>query len=193
MDVKRENLVVVSARDEVTMGMYVDDLRELVIRPTLLLLDEWSPTAENLLLGTAAQESQLGFRLQHDEGSGLGCYRISARTHIQVWDEYLVTDPELASRLRGLASQQQFLRSPHNELITNLGYATGIAWMVYKRHKLMTHDDASVRDLAEYWLDYYSIRDEQGAQKIHNRKTQLDRFAQNFKKLVLREKKNLAA
>lgn len=176
------------------MGIYADDLRELVIRPTLVSLDEWSPTVENLLLGTAAQESLLGFKMQSPQENGVGLYRISAHTHIQVWDQYLVTDPELASRVRGLASQQQFLKSPHTELITNLGYATGIAWMIYKRHRQTLPEDADTSALAQYWLDFYNKRDDQNIQTIFNRdEAQVDKFVQNYRKLVLREKKDLAA
>ena len=175
------------------MGIYANDLRELVIRPTLLALNEWSSSAENLLLGTAAQESHLGFRMRSEKDNGLGIFCISAQTHLQIWDKYLVTDPELASRVRGLASQQQFLKTPHNELIINLSYATGIAWMIYKRHQLALMDDASAHDLARYWLRYYCVRDEQSVQKVHGEDCQLENFVANYRALVLHENKNLAA
>lgn len=174
------------------MGIYANDLRELVIRPTLLALNEWSPTAENLLLGTAAQESGLGFRMQSDKGVGMGIYCISAQTHINVWDKYLVTDPELASRTRGLASQQQFLKTPHTELIINLSYATGIAWMIYKRHQLFFADNLSAHELAKYWLNYYCARDDQGVQKAHT-DSLIENFIANYNALVLHTNKNLAA
>lgn len=175
------------------MGIYVNDLRELIIRPALEQLNEWSQTAENLLLGTAAQESQLGFRMQSNTDSGLGLYRISAKTHTQIWDEFLVTDSELASRLRGLASQQQFLKSPHNELISNLGYASGIAWMIYKRRHLKLPDSTNVHELAKYWFNYYCARDEQNVQTMSSDNSGIDKFEQNYRSLILHENKNLAA
>jgi hypothetical protein len=175
------------------MGIYVNDLRELVIRPTLLALDIWSPTAENLLLGTAAQESDLGFRMQSDKDCGLGIYFISARAHTQVWDKYLVTDPELASRVRGLASQQQFLKNPHSELVINLSYATAIAWMIYKRQQIVLTDNPSAHELARYWLHYYCARDEQAVQKPHNDDSQIESFVTRYRALVLHENKILAA
>jgi hypothetical protein len=178
---------------EVIMGIYATDLRELIIRPTLVALNEWSQTAEDLLMGTAAQESQLGFRMHADDDSGIGLYRISTQTHTQVWDNYLITDPELASRLRGLASQQQFLKSPHNELIINLSYATGVAWMIYKRHNPAFSDNPNVHELATYWLHYYCTRDDQPAQLMHSDDAKAERFIQSYHKLVLRENKNLAA
>lgn len=175
------------------MGIFATDLRSLVIRPTLEQLDDWSPAAENLLLGTAAQESQLGFRLHdshHQSDQGLGLYRISQHTHIQVWDKFLIAAPELASRLRGLASQQQFLKAPHQELITNLSYATGVAWMIYKRHALALPDANDIEALGECWLQYFSTRDNE---LYCNGDTYLEKFETNYRKLVLREHKTLAA
>lgn len=175
------------------MGIYANDLRELVIRPTLLALNEWSLTAENLLLGTAAQESHLGFRMRSDKDNGLGIYCISPQTHVQVWDKYLVTDPELASRLRGFASQQQFLKTPHSELIINLSYSSGIAWMIYKRHHLTLADNLNVHELAKCWLNYYCTRDEQCVQKTHGEEIHLENFIATYSELVLHQNKNLAA
>jgi len=173
------------------MGMYAKDLRELVIRPTLLLLDDWSTAAENLLLGTAAQESQLGFRMQNKHTKGLGLYGISETTHIQVWDEFLVTDPELASRVRGLASQQQFLKFPHAELVTNLGYATGIAWMVYKRNKIQLPNENNIAGMANCWQTHYCNRNQHKLTCLPGIET--DKFISLYRKLVLRENKKIAA
>lgn len=175
------------------MGIHAVDVRELIVRPTLEQLNEWSPAAENLLIGTAAQESQLGFRLHTSTLNGLGMYRISAQTHIQVWDEFLITDPELASRLRGLASQQQFLKSPHTELITNLSYATGVAWMIYKRHQLALPDPTNIRELAKCWFKYYLSRSPNPLDSHYDAEQEIAKFDANYRKLVLRENKKLAA
>jgi len=175
------------------MGIYAKDLRELVVRPTLLQLNEWSPAAENLLLGTAAHESQLGFRMHANNADGAGLYRISEATHIQVWDKFLVTDPELASRVRGLASQQQFLKFPHCELITNLGYATGIAWMIYKRNNIQLPSENDIASLASCWQMFYNSRDANQATLASISNNDTDKFISNYRKLVLRENKKLAA
>jgi len=173
------------------MGIYATDLRTLVIRPTLEQLDQWSPAAENLLMGTAAQESQLGFRLHSNHLKGI--YRISESTHQQVWDEFLIRDPETASRLRGLASQQQFLKAPHNELAINLSYATGVAWMIYLRHGFSLPDSDNIPALANCWLDYYASRDGKNNRALLNSEADLEKFICNYRKLVLRENKKLAA
>ena len=174
------------------MGIYATDLRELVIRPTLCHLGEWSPSAENLLLGTAAQESQLGFRLREDKCEGYGLFNISAQNHTQIWDMFLVTDAELASKLRGLASQQQFLKTPHAELITNLSYAAGVAWMIYKQHQLHLNHDLSPDDMAKIWFHYYHHRNHPNHQHPMDNSA-IESFVSNYRKWVLRENKKLAA
>lgn len=131
------------------------DLRR-VIRTALKQLGDWSPAAENLLLGTALQESGRNARLR--EGRRLGIYRISPATHRAVWDKYLVGDPELASRVRGLAGQHGFLCDPHGELATNLKYATAIAWMIYRRHGYDLPDAEDIAGLARHWHRHFHSR-----------------------------------
>ncbi len=139
------------------MGIFAEELGLYVIRPTLNILGAYSPTAQQLLIGTAAVESDLGSHLHPQERDGLGIYNISAETHRQVWDNYLVHYPDLASSVRGLASQRTFLQNPHDELVTNLAYATAIAWFAY------LHAGANISDiqpddtesLAQVWWRYY--------------------------------------
>ena len=88
------------------MGIAASDLNQHVIRPTLLYLGSQSVAAEALLLGVAACQSSLGAEL--DNYSGYGLYRISAFHHQHLWDDHLAASPDLASRVRGLASQHAF-------------------------------------------------------------------------------------
>lgn len=113
--------------------MYVtaEHLREQVIRPTLQYLGAWSDSAETFLLKAATSAPDLGlFAARKD---GLGLYHITAAQHRDIWDRYLAFKPEIASRVRGLASQRAFLSNPDNELTTNLSYCTAIAWLLYQR------------------------------------------------------------
>ncbi len=129
------------------------DLSSHVIKPTLEYLEAHSPAAEILLLGTAAQESGLNPFFQHDQG--IGIFQINPQQHRQVWDEYLAFRPELASKVRGLASQQQFLKDPDAELRTNLAYSTAIAWIIYQRAETELPDADDVEGLSHYWQDYF--------------------------------------
>jgi hypothetical protein len=63
--------------------------------------------------------------------------------------------PELASSIRGLASQRQFLMQPDLELKTNLVYSTAIAWAIYLQtdHPLPAADDAE--GLSHFWTETF--------------------------------------
>ncbi|WP_437881799.1 hypothetical protein [Pseudomonas sp. LRF_L74] len=109
------------------MRIAASELGQYVIRPTLHYLGRNSPTAEALLLGIAACQSAMGEVL--DDSQGYGLYRISANHHHQLWDEYLATDPDLAS-------QHAFVHAPDLELVVNLRYSTAIAWMLVESKSL---------------------------------------------------------
>lgn len=131
------------------MGIAACELIQHVIRPTLIYLGRHSPAAEVLLLGAAACQSALGSALDAQAGHGL--YRIAELRHQQLWDQYLALDPDLASQIRGLASQHAFLAAPHLELTVNLRYATAIAWMLVEveQRELPAADD--LLGLARVW------------------------------------------
>lgn len=139
------------------MGICAKELRHYVVRPTLKHLKMWSPAAENLLLGTAARESELGFHIKQDNHQALGIYQISPRMHRNIWDYYLADKSDLSSLVRGLASQREFLCHPHHELATNLAYATAIAWMIYHRTGKAIHslaeDDISA--FGKLWHNHF--------------------------------------
>ena len=168
------------------MGICAKELREYVIKPALSHLGEHGATAnaaENLLLGTAAQESGLGFHLKVNRGRGLGIYQITPHTHIAIWDKYLIDNPDLASSVRGLASQQEFLTRPHAELATNLSYATAIAWMIYRRAEKPLPAANDLPALAQFWLRHFNHR---------NAATAAD-FCSTYKRFISDKPNNLAA
>ncbi len=140
------------------MGICPQELRHYVIRPTLQHLAEWSQAAENLLLGTAVQESEGGFHLKQKRCRGVGIYQITPNQHRAVWDQFLAHQPDLASCVRGLASQQEFLLHPDAELATNLAYATAIAWNIYKFEEAILPDSEDVKGLARCWYHHFHQR-----------------------------------
>ncbi|GAB3271218.1 hypothetical protein [Parahaliea aestuarii] len=123
--------------------MYVtaEHLREQVIRPTLKYLGVWNPGTETFLLDAAVSAPDLGlFSARND---GLGLFHITAAQHRDIWDRYLAFKPDMASRIRGLASQRAFLSDPDSELTTNLSYCTAIAWLLYQRAGGGKHQEAA--------------------------------------------------
>jgi hypothetical protein len=115
------------------MDISKQELRDQIIHPTLEYLGKAGTAVENLLVAIVTQK-QLTHDSKHYNHKGLGPYGIDTSTHQIVWDKYLAFHPDLASRIRGLASQRAFLEDPHSELVTNLCYATAIAWVLYILH-----------------------------------------------------------
>ncbi|WP_341520884.1 hypothetical protein AABC73_21640 [Pseudomonas sp. G.S.17] len=135
------------------MGIAAGDLSRHVIRPTLMYLDRHSACAESFLLGVAASQSALGAALDSRRGHGLYC--IPELRHRQIWDNYLALDPELASRVRGLASQHAFLTGPHLELTVNLRYSTAIAWLMVEAHGVFLPSDENPLLMAKIWREIF--------------------------------------
>lgn len=129
------------------------DLRLAVIRPTLAYLGVVCASTEDLILGTLLATASLG--ADKRPADGIGPYAISPSLHTAVWDDYLASQPELASLVRGLASQRCFLMNPHAELGYNLAYATAIAWLVYQHQALRLDDSANLAGLARLWQVAY--------------------------------------
>lgn len=113
--------------------MYVtaEHLRDRVIRPTLKYLGVWTSANESFLLNACVDTPELGLFSARNEG--LGLFHITTAQHRDIWDRYLAFNPEIAGRVRGLASQRAFLSDPDSELQTNLSYCTAIAWLLYQR------------------------------------------------------------
>ncbi|KQQ56883.1 hypothetical protein ASF84_06845 [Pseudomonas sp. Leaf127] len=135
------------------MGIAAVHLHRHVIRPTLAYLGHHSCSAEALLLGIAASQSSLGAALDSRRGHGL--YHIREQRHQQLWDTYLARDPDLASRVRGLASQHAFLTGPHLELTVNLRYATAIAWLMIQAKAIVVPAEDDPLAMARIWRQIF--------------------------------------
>lgn len=133
-------------------------LLDHVIRPVSQALGESHPIIEEILLSTATLRSFDPFAENVEEG--LGVFGISPELHRQVWDEFLAFRPEMASQVRGFASQHQFLLNPDAELVTNTRYAAAIAisaleWV--KPSWPLPHDASA---LTQLWSELTHIHEE---------------------------------
>lgn len=133
--------------------MNVKDFRMQVVRPTLKHLDVWTQASENLLVGTAVQESNLDYLVQMGGGPALGVFQMEPATHKDIWRYLSEINPTLGEALKPLSAAW-----PVNDqqLVTNLSYATAIArvrfWMV--PDPLPGADD--IEGLAQYWKTHYN-------------------------------------
>ena len=64
----------------------IPQFRANIIRPVLLVIGGESRAAENLILGTALQESNLRYLRQLGDGPARGVYQMEPATHDDIWD-----------------------------------------------------------------------------------------------------------
>jgi hypothetical protein len=131
----------------------VGQLRRLVVRPVLTHLALWSTGAENLLLGTAIQESGLRLLRQRNDGPARGIYQIDPATDDDLHAGFLAERPALAAKVAALLAP---LPSRAEQLATNLAYATAMARIIYLRcpEPLPMADD--IAGMGRYWKRHFN-------------------------------------
>lgn len=156
--------------------MECSHLRELVIRPTLQYLNLWSESAENLLLGTVAQESHFGhFLRQLNNGPALGIYQMEPATHTDICNNYLAYRRDMYFKTRQLRTSGLYPGADAREMIGNLYYATAMARIHYLRVSQKLPDAGDIRGLAQYWKDHYNTNLGKGT---------TDEFIVNYRRFV---------
>ena len=120
--------------------MNAKQLRELIIRPTLHALGMWSKPAEDLMLGTACQESHCGEYIRQLGCSGtigaFGVWQMEIATARDIYDNYLRYRPELKAAVERLRGAGQSIQ---DALISNLAYACALARIKYLNSLFFYH------------------------------------------------------
>lgn len=130
-----------------------------MVRSVLLYLEPEIPhsvAAEELVLGTAIQESGLQHLRQLGNGPALGLWQCEPVTHDDLWDNYLAYQTALAGKVRGLASQHWWQRDRHGELVRNLAYAAAICRAHYRRCKEPLPAAGDLHQQAALWKLRYN-------------------------------------
>lgn len=156
------------------MAINAKQLRELIVRPTLEKIALWSPAAENLVMGTAAQESKLGYYLkQLGKGPALGIYQCEPATHTDVVD-YIESRGKV--RWSSVFPHNLIpLGVDHKRLVYDLRYATMICRMHYYRIPEALPEADDIRGLSSYWKRYYNTTKGRGT---------IAEFIENYEKYV---------
>jgi len=131
----------------------IPQLRQNVVQPVLQALDAYSKAAENLLIGTAVQESRLEYLKQLGGGPACGLFQMEPATHDDIWTNYLAYQPDLRARIEAFAVPHQ---DRHDQLAWNLAYATAMCRAHYRRVREALPDEGDVDGLARYWKRYYN-------------------------------------
>ena len=110
--------------------MLASQIRSLVIRPALSKINLWSPSAEELVLGTAIVESGLTYIRQWGDGPALGLWQVEPSTQNDLYTNFLQYRPELGSALIELRAPNL---SMDENLATNLMYGAAVCRLCYYR------------------------------------------------------------
>lgn len=150
------------------------DLRENIIEPVLEVLGVFNQklnteAAVELLLGTAAQETDLGYWLeQHPTGPGKSIYSIEPTTHKDI-KRYLNRAGNVGLKE---AVESLSIDGSDNDLIGNLYYSTAIARIKYWMRPEPLPSDRLGQ--AQYWDDYFNA----------NNINQIDEYLDSYREFV---------
>ena len=133
--------------------------RELIVRPVLQYLEPeipYSEAAEDLLVGTAMQESLLTYVRQHNNGPALGFFQMEPATYSDLLSNYLAYRPDLDRKVCTLAAQYRHGVVPAKEMIANIPYAVAMARVHYWRAPAALPDAGDVAGMAGYYKKYFN-------------------------------------
>lgn len=134
--------------------MDAKQFREGLVRPTLQTISLWSPAAEELLMGTAAQETHLGALGRRQQGGpALGLWQCEPATLKLVMKWARRYRPSIALALYGLADTHE----PGPELlVTNDRFACAVARVLYLSIPKPLPDPHDLMAQAVMWKSVYN-------------------------------------
>lgn len=139
------------------MGIHPGQLRELIIRPACEAISLYSVAAEQLLLGTACQESACGKYLkQLGTGPALGIFQMEPATHDDLWENFLQHRQELARKVSSLHLGTESDEGAAPAMVWNLRYAAAMCRIHYYRVKAPLPAAYDLDAQAAYWKKYYN-------------------------------------
>lgn len=124
-----------------------------VIRPTLEHMEMGGRAAEELLLGTAVQESRLVYLHQLGGGPAKGVFQMEPATHKDLWENYLSYRPDLVGKIRDLTTAAF---PGDQEMEGNMYYAAAMCRVHYRRIPKALPAAGDLEDQADYWKEFYN-------------------------------------
>lgn len=144
--------------------LQIQQFKDWVIIPALDAIGLNSVAAQELLLGTALQESRITYLAQLG-GPALGVFQMEPATHDDIWLNFLAYKPILAQKLENLSAKQ----TP-KEMATNLLYAAAMCRVHYYRVSAPLPEAGAINAQASYWKTYYNTAQGKGkaSEYLHN-------------------------
>lgn len=136
------------------MALHARQLRTLVVRPVLTDIGLWSKAAEDLVMGTAAQESLLRYLHQLGSGPAIGLWQMEPATYHDHWVHFIGRDDLLRGRLLAACQIAEGQIPPAHTMAWNLRYAAAMCRIHYLRKPGAIPE--TVAGQAAYWKRWYN-------------------------------------
>ncbi len=137
--------------------MDANQLREFIVIPALKAIGYHSLAAENLIMGTAAQESHLKYIKQLGTGPALGLFQMEPATYDDIWNNYLKHRKGLSDViLDAIAYHGEAAQPDASRMVWDMRYAALMCRIHYLRVSAPLPDATDVWALAGYWKKYYN-------------------------------------
>ena len=124
------------------------------IRPALGALLRGGLASEQLLLGTAIQESLLIHRQQLGGGPALGLFQMETATHDDCWSNFLKFRGDLADKIKQCLESGQAPVASTMKL--NDRYAAAMCRVRYLRAPGVLPAANNISAMADYWKQHYN-------------------------------------
>jgi len=143
--------------------MHQGQLRGL-IRDTLQLIDMNSEEAVELLLGTAAVESNLGYYIRQVGGPARGIFQMEPATEADLWENYIGRRRDLLMMMAGLLGYA-------TQDISRLEYDLRYQIVMARLHYLRVPEalPKTLEGMARYWKKYYNTPGGKGTEEKYIR------------------------
>jgi hypothetical protein len=132
--------------------------------------------AVNLLLGTAAQETNMGeFLLQRSIGirGGIGLYQMQQSAYDQLWDNVISKNVALRAKLRLMLGYEG--RPMASRMASDLFLATAMARLYYYVIKVPLPDSNDIEGMASFYKKWWNTPSGKATE---------EQFIENYKRYV---------
>lgn len=133
-----------------------DQLRNLIIIPTLNELGLMSKNAEELLFAIACHESHRGTYIKQVSGEAIGIYQMEKKTYYDIFDNFLKYREPLKENLFKIIGVDE-LPDP-NRMIWDMKLSTAMCRIFFLRFSEPLPAYSNINDIAIYWKKYYNTK-----------------------------------
>jgi hypothetical protein len=151
--------------------MNAQDLRN-AIKGSLITLGIYSPDAEELLMATAANESNLGeYRTQKGGGPARGIFQMEGEDHDDIWNNYLKYHMDLYTKIHQLSGS-----CTADDMENNDTYAIAMCRVHYMRSPGVLPSGSDIEAIWTYYKAHYNTPEGAATHDV---------FVQKYNKYVL--------